>query len=200
MGERIRSLRGSDKTSVSEAPTISHPASLLAHREKITAINRELGCLSNKRIHGFGRGIGVDKPRSWLSNPLLLGPFIGWAAGILWWSGLSIAFAIKDGVLHSTNYSSLKVLKFAPFLAVPWAFMGLLVGIANLNLPGYWVPGVSLLGTLCGGVYALVTEPFDGWLVITMSIACVVGTFLGLGLGMTTRATWGYLHKWEDSL
>jgi len=133
----------------------------------------------------------------WRRNPLILGPLVGWLVGMVWWTGLLVAFTVKDGIEHSSKAS---LLVYPPLVAIPWAAIGLLVGATNAMLRGYWVPTVASLGTLGGGVYSIATSPFDGWLSITMPIACISGTFIGLVVGVPPRILLGWLKGWEDSL
>jgi hypothetical protein len=132
-----------------------------------------------------------EKLPPWVRSPFVLGAIIGWLVGMLWWTGLMVTFAIKDGVLP-------KLVIYAPLVAIPWAAMGLLVGTANAMLRGNWVPTLAALGTLGGGVYSAMTDMFDGWLVITMPIACLSGTFIALVVSLPTRIFWGLLMGYED--
>ena len=72
----------------------------------------------------------------------------------------------------------------APVVAVPWAVVGMVVGTVSNFARGYWVPALAALGTVAGGVYSLQTSLFDGWLALTMPIDCLLGTFLGMGIGI----------------
>jgi hypothetical protein len=127
---------------------------------------------------------------NWLLSHYGMGLFIGWIVGVVWWIGLMAAF--NDSHEPLSGYG---------FLAgIPWAVFGLLVGAANAQFRGYWVPATAALGTVGGGIYSIETELFDGWLSIIMPIECLSGTLMGLIVGLFTRGTWGWFKGWEDSL
>ena len=89
-------------------------------------------------------------------NPYLLGPAIGWLAGILWWAGLMVAFGpsvlvTQNGERKITVASGLV---YAPVVAIPWAAVGLAVGVIIAAAPGPCVPTAATVGTLAGGAIA----------------------------------------------
>jgi hypothetical protein len=156
-----------------------------------------------RRVEGELGEAGMSESQSrWRRSPLILGPLVGWLVGMLWWTGLMGAFGpsvvVTNGGEHTITVASRLV--YAPLVAIPWAAIGLLVGATNAMLRGYWVPIAAFLGTLGGGVYSIAISPFDGWLAITMSIACISGTFIGLVVGVPPRIMLGWLKGWEDSL
>ena len=142
---------------------------------------------------------------NWRRNPLVLCPLGGWLAGMLWWAGLMVAFGPSTGVSFEGGFrverrqSVASHVTYAPVVALPWAAVWALVGAANVQFRGYWVPVAAGLGAAGGGVFVLAVNPFDGWLTMIMPIGCLGGTLVGLVLGMVTRGTWGWLNGWEDS-
>jgi hypothetical protein len=125
---------------------------------------------------------------------------------MLWWTGLMIAFGpstvvtLENGIAVERTSSVLSRVVVAPLAALPWAVVWVLVGAANAQFRGYWVPAVAGAGMVAGGAYAAAVNYFDGWLVVFMSAGCLGGTLAGLVVGAVTRATWGWFRGWEDSL
>jgi hypothetical protein len=76
-------------------------------------------------------------------------------------------------------------------MAIPWAVVGLIVAVANSHYRGNWIAAVSALCTVAGGVYSLVTHPFDGWLVWMMLGCCLGGAIAGLVLGVVVSEVAG---------
>jgi hypothetical protein len=132
---------------------------------------------------------------SWWRHPLFPCPAIGWLAGMLLWIGLMLAFGratARDGPEVREITVSSRV-QYAPVAAIPWALMWTLVGALNLQFRGYWVPVVSGVGMIIGGVYAAAVNSYDGWLTVFMWLDCLGGTLSGLVIGVVTRASWGWL-------
>jgi hypothetical protein len=132
----------------------------------------------------------MAKPRSgWWCNPFLLGLLIGWVVGMLWWTGLMIAFGpsmlvtLENGMVTETRISVLSRLRYAPLVAIPWALVGLFVGWLTSGTRGFWVPAFSGIGGVVGGVVAVANHPFDGWIWIFMLGLCLVGAFVGAVVG-----------------
>jgi hypothetical protein len=137
----------------------------------------------------------MDKPpRGWLRHPATVGLISGFIAGMLWWAGLMIAFGPsavvtgQNGQIVERQISVVSRLVYAPLVALPWAIAGMIVGTVSNFVCGYWVPALAALGTIAGGVYSLETSPFDGWLALTMPIDCLLGTFVGMLLGVVCLA------------
>ncbi|MBN9121336.1 MAG: hypothetical protein J0I06_19650, partial [Planctomycetes bacterium] len=143
---------------------------------------------------------------TWRRHPIVLCTLAGWLAGMLWWTGLMIAFGpstvvtTERGFLEERPRSVASRAVYAPLVAIPWALVWVLVGVANAQFRGYWVPVAAAVGTVGGGAYSVATNYFDGWLVIFMTGGCLGGTLVGLVVGVLTRATWGWFRGWEDSL
>jgi hypothetical protein len=100
----------------------------------------------------------------WCRNPLLVCPLVGWLIGMAWWAGLMVAFGPATVVTHSGErpITVASRVAYAPLVALPWAAVWVLVGIANAQFRGVWVPAAAALGTVGGGAYAVATNPFDG--------------------------------------
>ena len=102
-----------------------------------------------------------------------------WAAGMLWWAGLMVAFGPSavittgDSGLEERRITVLSRLRYAPLVAIPWAAVGLFAGAVVSAVPGPWVPAAAGLGAITGGAYSAATSPFDGWLTITMPLCCL---------------------------
>lgn len=113
-----------------------------------------------------------------LWKPILLGLVYGWVIGMVWWAALVLAFGAKtvvtsaDGVLVEERRSELALLIYAPLVALSWAVVGVVVG-AFVLLGGRLVAVAACLGALVGGSVPLLTDPFDGWLSITMPVWCL---------------------------
>lgn len=139
-------------------------------------------------------------------KPLLYCPLAGWLAGMLWWTGLMIAFGpstvvtLEQGVVQERRQSVASRVAFAPVIAVPWVAVWSLVGVANAQFRGWWVPVVAAVGMIAGGAYTAAVNYFDGWLAVLMPLGCLGGTIAGTVVGSVTRACWGWLYGWEDSL
>lgn len=144
----------------------------------------------------------MSTARSLWRKPLVYCPLLGWSAGVVWWTGLVITFGSSVVVTHEgeRTITVASRLVYAPLVAIPWALVWALVGIANLQFRGFWVPVAAALGTLSGGAYSVATNYFDGWLAILMPIQCLSGTVIGLVAGAISRAVWGWFHGWADSL
>jgi len=129
----------------------------------------------------------------------------GWVIGMLWWTGLMIAFgpsvAITNegGQLVEKRNSVASLVVYAPLVAIPWAVVGLIVGGLNAHFRGYWIAAIAIIGTLTGFAYSVATSPFDGWLAITMPIACLVGALAALLIGTPIRYVVGVIRKWEGA-
>ncbi len=122
-------------------------------------------------------------------NPIVLGPLVGWGVGIVWWITLMIAFGPTHVVTERPEETITvcdRVL-YAPIVAIPWAVVGFIVGGLTALVKSWAVPLCAALGTMAGSVYVLATEPFDGWLAMTMPVACLGGTLLGMLIG----GAWG---------
>ena len=117
---------------------------------------------------------------------MFLDTTLWWAVGLIWWVALTIPRP--------------NIAIWAPVATIPWLLMGVMVGGVNSLLRGYWIPVVAALGTLGGGIYSAVNDPYDGWIFISMQVACFVGTIAGLAVGMFTRLIWGHIQGWEDSV
>src|SRR5262249_38948556 len=83
---------------------------------------------------------------------------------------------------------------WAPVIGIPWAVMGFIVGTLNAGFRDYWIPAAAIIGTVAGFAYSVATSPFDGWLAITMPIACLGGTFAGLIVGVPIRYVLGLIR------
>lgn len=132
-----------------------------------------------------------EQATHWIRSPFFVGTAVGWLIGMLWWAGLAIAFALNDGRSDAVTDRLLA----APLAALPWAVAGFVVGAVYRLFRGYWVPSLAILGTVAGGVCALATNPFDGWLALTMPISCFAGTFAGLMAGGATQTVWDILRR-----
>jgi hypothetical protein len=132
----------------------------------------------------------MDKAlRSWLRS-VTLGLISGFLIGVVWWVGLLIALG-SSATVTSQNGQMVELasqLVYAPLVAVPWAIAGMIVGTVTNFVRGYWVPALAALGTIVGGVYSLETNPFDGWLALSMPLDCLLGTFLGMLIGLVCAA------------
>ena len=122
-------------------------------------------------------------------SPYLLGAAAGWLAGMLWWSGLMVAFGptvivSQDG---EREISVASHLAYAPVVATPWAAVGMVIGAIAAAARGPWVSVSAAVGTVAGGAYSLAASPFDGWLVFTMPIYCFCGSLGGAVVGALTR-------------
>jgi len=133
----------------------------------------------------------MDKPpRGWLRHPAMLGLTSGFLVGTLSWVGLiialgpSVTMTSEDGQLVERPNPIAGVLIFAPVVAVPWAIVGMIVGTVSNFTRGYRVPVLAALGTIVGLVYSLHTNPFDGWLALEMPKDCLLGTMVGMGIGV----------------
>jgi hypothetical protein len=115
----------------------------------------------------------------------MLGLILGFLVGMLWWASLIIALG------------SLAEVVYAPLVALPWAIIGAIVGaVSTYYGRGYWVPAMAALGTIAGGAYSLATNPFDGWLVLSMPVDCWLGTFVGMVLGLICSALKSRYNLW----
>ena len=121
---------------------------------------------------------------------VLLGTASGWVIGMLWWVGLMISFGFTSRFLGRLVY--------APLVGIPWAVVGLLVGLANAHFRGRLIPVTALSGLFIGFGYSVATSPFDGWLSITMPIESLGGALVGLILGGLVRGAWGWLQGWDE--
>ena len=139
----------------------------------------------------------------WQRNPLIRWPLAGWLAGFFWWTGLIIALHLPNVValeLEEQLGSIASLVLYAPVIAIPWAVVWALVGVANTRFRGYWVAAVAGTGMVIGGVLAVAARSFDGWLWVFVMAGCLGGTLVGLVVGGVTRATWGWLRGKEGSL
>ena len=139
----------------------------------------------------------MNKSRAgWRRNPFLLGALAGWVVGMLWWAGLIVAFGpstvVTNGVggIEKRPVTVLSQMRYAPLVAVPWSVVGLIAGAITSAVRGPWVPAATGLGLVAGGVYSLVTSQFDGWLALTMPIACLGGALVGSLIGAGVGSAW----------
>ncbi len=123
----------------------------------------------------------------WTRNPMVLGLVLSWLVGIVWWTGLLIAGVIHDGM---NGLEHLRLLIYAPLVAVPWAVVGLVSGGFTLVVPGWWVPFATVVGGLAGGTYCVMGSPFDGWLALTMPVYCLGWALAGAPIGVLIGAFW----------
>ena len=109
------------------------------------------------------------------------GLITGWLIGMLWWVGLIIALGTFGLVLN------------APLAGLPWGIVGLVAGFVASWCRSIWVAVAALFGGVCGGIYAVAINPFDGWLAPSMLLNGIFGSFLGLLVGVVSsfaRAAW----------
>jgi hypothetical protein len=145
---------------------------------------------------------GVEQP--WWRRPTWQGLLGGWLVGMVWWAGLMVAFGPgtvvenPGGVMVERQITVASRLVYAPLVAIPWAFVGLLVGVSNAHYHGYWVTVGAVAGAVVGGVYILETHPFDGWLAWMMPAGCLSGAFAGMCLGVIVSAVLGLSRDPDD--
>ena len=114
----------------------------------------------------------MNKPKTvWERYCVALCLISGFLVGMLWWVSLMIAFGRLDMVVY------------APLSALPWVIVGTIVGGVSKLIGGYCVSLMATVGTIVGGIWSLWTNPFDGWLAITMPIQCLLGTLAGMLTG-----------------
>jgi hypothetical protein len=139
----------------------------------------------------------TDIDGRWWRQPAWQGLISGWLVGMLWWAGLMVAFGPSTivegarGVVVERPITVASRLIYAPLMAIPWAFVGLLVGVAKSHFRGQWVTSAAAVGTVAGGVCALATHLFDGWLTWIMPACCLGGALIGLVLGVVASAVLG---------
>jgi|GEM_PF-6249318 len=120
----------------------------------------------------------MSASRLGLWRPILLGLVYGWIIGMVWWAALVLAFGSSTvvtsagGVLVEERRSVFARLTYAPLAALPWAAVGVVVG-ALVLFSGRFVAIAACAGVLVGGAVPLLTDPFDGWLSITMPVWCL---------------------------
>jgi hypothetical protein len=134
----------------------------------------------------------AESPSRWCSNPLILGPLIGWLVGVLWWAGLMIAFGPTVIVTRDSQWTipvALRLLN-APLVAIPWAVVGFVAGVIASIVRGPWVPTGTALGAIVGGSYSLTVRRFDGWLALTMQIDCLGAALAGVIAGAMLGVIW----------
>jgi len=81
----------------------------------------------------------------------------------------------------------------APLAGLPWGIVGLVAGFVASWCRSIWVAVAALFGGVCGGIYAVAINPFDGWLAPSMLLNGIFGSFLGLLVGVVSsfaRAAW----------
>ncbi len=104
----------------------SDDAPRLAYAAWLQARGDPRGDFIDARPLGPGRELGMSKPLSdWHTSPLVLGPLLGWLSGMLWWTGLMIAFGPAT-VVTSEGERPITVASrvvYAPLVAVPWAIV-----------------------------------------------------------------------------
>jgi hypothetical protein len=133
----------------------------------------------------------------------LIGLAVGWLVGFVWWVG----FLLASPPGFERNAESEQLVKrpriaaadafWAAFCALPWAAMGLLVGGCTAQFRGFSIPVAAVVGTAVGFVWCIATSPNDGWLALTVPLSSLTGTFVGLLIGVPTRAVWGDLRGWD---
>jgi hypothetical protein len=139
-----------------------------------------------------------------IRNPLVLGLIVGWLGGVLWWSGLMIAFGpstrvtVKGGEWHEERIGITSRLSYGPLVAIPWAVIGLIVGALNLPFRSYTIPITAILGVLAAGALSLATRRFDGWLAMMMQVDCFVGIVIGTIVGVMIAS--GAEHKMRPAI
>lgn len=138
--------------------------------------------------------MGLLRPSWWLSR-MLLGLVIGWAIGLVWWTGLMISFGPSAQVSYSGGERIEQPvtvgsrLIYGPVMACPWALVGLVVGAINVWAPGSRVPINALLGIVAGGLFCVLTGPYDGWLALTMPLYCSLGALVGAVKGAMSEGS-----------
>jgi hypothetical protein len=139
----------------------------------------------------------MSKPRFvWWRNPFFLGLVGGWLVGMLWWAGLMIAFGpstivtLEAGQVVERPITLLSRLRYAPVVALPWAFVGLIVGCCTAVAQNRLVAVVACVSLIAGGVGAVATNPFDGWLTIMMPLCCLGGALAGAFITAAVIVLW----------
>jgi hypothetical protein len=136
----------------------------------------------------------------------LVGLVGGWLIGALWWIVLAISLGPSTSIWSdSTGWHEETITVFqraasAPLVAIPWAVVGAIVGLAGGLLGDRWTPLLAFLGMMVGGGFVVLTAPLDGWLTLTMPVFSLGGTFIGLVLGIlvsvVVKACRGDFRDW----
>ena len=132
----------------------------------------------------------------WRRNPFILGPLVGLLIGMLWWAGLMIAFGpstvvtLEGGQTVERLITVLSRLRYAPVVALPWAFVGLIVGCCTAAAQNRLVAVVACVGLMAGGIGVIATNPFDGWLTIMMPLCCLGSALAGSFIAAAVLVLW----------
>jgi len=121
---------------------------------------------------------------------------VGCAVGVVWFSGLMFAVGPIESVTydgeveHHTTITPIGVFVYATVAGLPWLVVGAILGaVAGRPRGGGSIAGVgAAAGAVAGLIVAAVSNPPDGWLVLTMPIYAFVAAFLGFVAGEVVAA------------
>lgn len=112
---------------------------------------------------------------------------------MLWWAGIISVLSLSDdgtivGGPFGRAVAFVSRFPLSPWVVLLWGMVGLLVGFVSSLCRDLWVAAAAAVGMIIGGVYALLTNSFDGWLASTMPGSCFSCSFVGLLLGVVLSA------------
>src|ERR1043166_2592834 len=134
---------------------------------------------------------------------MLIGSFVGWIVGILWfvWLAISLPPSIRvsgdGGNILYEEVTIGKRLGQSPLFGIPWIFPGAIAGLVGGVQRGYGAPTGAMIGMGAAGVVTLLSRPWDGWLVLTIPFHCIIGAFIGLIPGAACQITINKLQLGE---
>jgi hypothetical protein len=132
----------------------------------------------------------------------LFGLVVGWLVGMLWWTwlmysfGTSVAVESSGGRHQERLITPLDRLPAAPYVAIPWGVVGAIVGGVSGLMASRLALIAACCGTAAGVLFTMATNPFDGWLVLTMPVNCLGGTLTGLLIGGTMKFFFSAYRGW----
>src|SRR6266851_1697595 len=138
-----------------------------------------------------------------VARGILLGSLLGYVSGLLWNSVLvlfllnwpSVAEISTASGKKQVTYGVIDAMLYLIVFSIPWGIVGIIVwGIARIAGSVQ-----AIIYAFCGmvlvGIWTLSVERHDGWLAIQLPLNCLLGTAMGLLLGISMSRISSYLRR-----